>query len=255
MEIHIDDETDAEIAQAIATAVAEHLGTTVELKARDGSDLARAGEDWDEEGTVVTDREERLREEIEGVLSGGPERGFEKIESLGKLFVRDRLDLVFDEIAYEDGTFARYGDDSELPADGLLTGVGVIDGRKVAFTANDYTVKTGSLGGWAHRPPSTPCSADSWRGWSPTSVRRSSRAPRSSSRSTSTSGSRPRRCRSTNSCRRGTCPSSWSPGSTPSGGRSERSAPGTTGPFYQPISSFSRCSSSASEIRSEFRQA
>jgi acetyl-CoA carboxylase carboxyltransferase component len=147
MEIHIDDETDAEIAQAIATAVAEHLGTTVELKARDGSDLARAGEDWDEEGAVVTEREERLREEIEAILSGGPERGFEKIESLGKLFVRDRLDLVFDEIAYEDGTFARYGDGSELPADGLLTGVGVIDGRKVAFTANDYTVKAGSLGG------------------------------------------------------------------------------------------------------------
>jgi acetyl-CoA carboxylase carboxyltransferase component len=147
MEIHIDDETDAEIAQAIATAVAEHLGTTVELKARDGSDLARAGEDWDEEGAVVTEREERLREEIEAILSGGPERGFEKIESLGKLFVRDRLDLVFDEIAYEDGTFARYGDDSELPADGLLTGVGLIDGRKVAFTANDYTVKAGSLGG------------------------------------------------------------------------------------------------------------
>jgi acetyl-CoA carboxylase carboxyltransferase component len=147
MEIHIDDETDAEIAQAIATAVAEHLGTTVELKARDGSDLARAGEDWDEEGAVVTEREERLREEIEAILSGGPERGFEKIESLGKLFVRDRLDLVFDEITYEDGTFARYGDDSELPADGLLTGVGLIDGRKVAFTANDYTVKAGSLGG------------------------------------------------------------------------------------------------------------
>jgi acetyl-CoA carboxylase carboxyltransferase component len=147
MEIHIDDGTDAEIAQAIATAVAEHLGTTVELRDREGRDLARAGEDWDEEGAVVTDREERLREEIEAILDGGPERGFEKIESLGKLFVRDRLDLVFDEIAYEDGTFARYGDDADLPADGLLTGVGVIDGRKVAFTANDYTVKAGSLGG------------------------------------------------------------------------------------------------------------
>jgi len=147
MEIHIDDETDAEIAQAIATAVAEHLGRAVELRTDDGRDLARAGEDWDEEGAVVTDREARLREEIESVLSGGPDRGFEKIESLGKLFVRDRLDLVFDEIAYEDGTFARYDEDADLPADGLLTGVGVIDGRKVAFTANDYTVKAGSLGG------------------------------------------------------------------------------------------------------------
>ena len=79
-------------------------------------------------------------------MSGGPERGFDKIEDLGKVFVRDRLDMIFDDIAYEDGTFARHGDDDELPADGLITGIGTIDGRKVAFTANDYTVKAGSLG-------------------------------------------------------------------------------------------------------------
>lgn len=49
MEIHIDD-ADEEVAQAIATAIAEHLGTTVELRSRDGRELANAGEDWDEEG-------------------------------------------------------------------------------------------------------------------------------------------------------------------------------------------------------------
>jgi len=123
----------------------------VELKDREGRDLARAGEEWDGEGAgegaVVTEREERLRDEIGDILSGGPDRGFEKIAGLGELFVRDRLDLVFDEIAHEDGTFARHADDAELPADGLVTGIGVIDGRKVAFTANDYTVKAGSLGG------------------------------------------------------------------------------------------------------------
>jgi len=145
MEIHIDD-ADEEVAQAIATAISEHLGTNVELKSRDGRELANAGADWDEEGSVVTDREETLRGEIEEVLSGGPPRGHEKIKELGKLFVRERLDAIFDEIAYEDGTFARYGEDDELPADGLLTGIGVVDGRKVAFTANDYTVKAGSLG-------------------------------------------------------------------------------------------------------------
>jgi acetyl-CoA carboxylase carboxyltransferase component len=145
MEIEIDDDTDAEIAQAIATAVSEHLGRGVELVGTDGT-LAEAGENWSEEGAVVTEREEAIREDVEGIMSGGPDRGFEKIEDLGKVFVRDRLDLIFDEIAYEDGTFARHGDDDELPADGLITGVGKIDGRKVAFTANDYTVKAGSLG-------------------------------------------------------------------------------------------------------------
>ncbi|WP_254841230.1 acyl-CoA carboxylase subunit beta [Natronomonas marina] len=145
MEIKIDNETDEEVAQAIATAVSEHLGRGVQL-VDEGETLAEAGENWSEEGAVVTEREEAIREEVEGILSGGPERGFDKIEDLGKVFVRDRLDMIFDRIEYEDGTFARHGDDDELPADGLITGVGTIDGRKVAFTANDYTVKAGSLG-------------------------------------------------------------------------------------------------------------
>jgi acetyl-CoA carboxylase carboxyltransferase component len=145
MEINIDDETDEETAQAIATAISEHLGTGVELV--DGTTtVATAGEDWTDEGAIVTEREEAIREEIEAILSGGPDRGFEKIDDLGKLFVRERLDMIFDEIDYKDGTFARHEDDSELPADGLVTGVGTVDGRKVAFTANDYTVKAGSLG-------------------------------------------------------------------------------------------------------------
>jgi len=145
MEIEIDDDTDEEIAQAIATAVSEHLGQGVELVGEGGT-LAEAGENWSEEGAVVTEREAAVREDVEAILSGGPDRGFDKIDELGKVFVRDRLDLIFDDIVYEDGTFARHGDDEELPADGLLTGVGTIDGRKVAFTANDYTVKAGSLG-------------------------------------------------------------------------------------------------------------
>ena len=145
MEIQIDNETDEEIAQAIATAVSEHLGRGVEL-VDEGETLAEAGENWSEEGAVVTEREEAVREQLEGILAGGPERGFEKIADLGKVFARDRLDLIFDRIEYEDGTFASHSDDDELPADGLITGVGTIDGRKVAFTANDYTVKAGSLG-------------------------------------------------------------------------------------------------------------
>jgi acetyl-CoA carboxylase carboxyltransferase component len=146
MEIKIDNDTDEEIAQAIATAVSEHLGRGVELVGNSGT-LAEAGENWSEEGAVVTEREEAIREAVEGITAGGPERGFEKIEDLGKVFVRDRLDMIFDEIAYEDGTFARHSEeDDELPADGLITGIGVVDGRKIAFTANDYTVKAGSLG-------------------------------------------------------------------------------------------------------------
>ncbi|WP_136715498.1 acyl-CoA carboxylase subunit beta [Halorientalis salina] len=146
MEIRVNDEADEETARVIATAVAEHLGQPVDIVDDGGERVSADDGDWAEGGAVVTDREERIREDVQSILEGGPERGHEKIEDLGKLFVRDRLEMLFDDIAYEDGTFARYADDDELPGDGLLTGVGNIDDRQVFFTANDYTVKAGSLG-------------------------------------------------------------------------------------------------------------
>ncbi|MFB6083692.1 MAG: acyl-CoA carboxylase subunit beta [Halorientalis sp.] len=146
MEITVDSETDEDTARVIATAVAEHLGQPVEIVGPDGDRVAADEAEWESSGDIVTEREQRLRDQIEEIVSGGPERGHEKLDELGKAFVRDRLDLLFDEITYEDGTFARFTDDDELPADGLLTGVGTIDGREVFFTANDYSVKAGSLG-------------------------------------------------------------------------------------------------------------
>ncbi len=143
MKIRIDDIPDEESARAIASALSSHLGEDVELVA-DGEPIMDVENTSDD--AVLTDREQRLRDEIEAILSGGPERGHEKIEALGKLFVRDRLDRIFDEIQYEDGTFARYDEDGELAADGMITGVGKIHGRTVFFSANDYTVKAGSLG-------------------------------------------------------------------------------------------------------------
>ena len=146
MDIHVDTDADEETARVIATAVAEHLGRPVEIVDESGGRVAADEDEWTESGDLVTEREEKLRGEIQEILEGGPERGHDKIEDLGKMFVRDRLDMLFDELAYEDGTFARHTDDDTLPADGLLTGVGRIDDREVFFTANDYTVKAGSLG-------------------------------------------------------------------------------------------------------------
>ena len=146
MEIRVNDEADEETARVIATAVAEHLGQPVDIVDDSGGRVSADDGGWTDGGAVVTDREERIRADVQSIMEGGPERGHEKIEALGKLFVRDRLEMLFDDVAYEDGTFARYSDGDELPADGLLTGVGTIDDRQVFFTANDYTVKAGSLG-------------------------------------------------------------------------------------------------------------
>lgn len=141
MKIRIDGEYDDDTVRAIITALSQHLGREVEVV--EGTTGER---EYDDEGAVITDREERIRTEIEDILSGGPERGHEKIEELGKVFVRERMEMVFDDVAYEDGTFAGYANDDRTPADGMITGVGEMDGRDVFFTANDYTVKAGSLG-------------------------------------------------------------------------------------------------------------
>ncbi|WP_276260553.1 acyl-CoA carboxylase subunit beta [Haloglomus litoreum] len=140
MKIDIDGDFDEQTARAIITAISRHVGEPIELG--DGDDPPATA--FDE--AVITEREERLREEIEEIMTGGPERGHEKIAELGKLFVRERMDLVFDDVRFEDGTFAGQHNDDWTPADGLVTGVAEMDGRRVYFSANDYTVKAGSIG-------------------------------------------------------------------------------------------------------------
>ena len=69
-----------------------------------------------------------------------------KLERQQKLFVRQRLDLLLDAGSFiEDGLLAN-ASATDLPADGVVTGTGTIDGRPVAVMANDPTVKAGSWG-------------------------------------------------------------------------------------------------------------
>lgn len=87
-----------------------------------------------------------LDEDIERIKKGGAEKYHVKAKQKGKLFVRERLDLLLDpEYHLEDGMFASVLD-SKLPADGVVTVVGKIHGRTVCVMANDSTVKAGSWG-------------------------------------------------------------------------------------------------------------
>ena len=83
----------------------------------------------------------------ERIRSGGAPKYHDRLREQNKLFVRDRLALLLDsaEDFIEDGLLvnALAGD---LPADGVITGVGRVDGRQVAVMANDSTVKAGSWG-------------------------------------------------------------------------------------------------------------
>ena len=161
-------------AAAIAAAVAEHVGETVEVYVGDADsptlvrEVTAADSDADSDGAAVaagddlgpTERERRLRAEIADIERGGPEKYRQRLAEQGKLFVRDRLALWFGEdgLDFEDGRFAHFDawhpdspdvdevdDGTRLPADGLVTGAGTLDGRQLHVGANDFTVKAGSV--------------------------------------------------------------------------------------------------------------
>ncbi|MDM5358686.1 acyl-CoA carboxylase subunit beta [Peribacillus sp. RS7] len=92
---------------------------------------------------VTTDK---LTETVETIKKGGLEKYHQKNAEKGKLFVRERLELLFDEgVEIEDAFFANCSSDG-LPADGVVTGIGKINGQRVCVMANDSTVKAGSWG-------------------------------------------------------------------------------------------------------------
>src|SRR3954467_12213887 len=89
---------------------------------------------------------------------GGPER-IERQRSLAKNPVRERVDELLDP-----GTFVEYGlladhmdpgltaaGKDHLAADGMVAGVGEIDGRRVGVMAYDFTVMGGSMGAVGER--------------------------------------------------------------------------------------------------------
>ncbi|RXK47736.1 acyl-CoA carboxylase subunit beta [Halorientalis pallida] len=155
MRIRISDDTTESEAEAIAEALATHFEDDVILVVDSGEEVGSATYDGDERDVATaraeddlgpTEREESLIEEIEEILEGGPEKYKKQLPEEGKLFVRDRVDLWFgDDFLFEDGTFAEFDSDDQLPADGLITGAAEFEGRDLHFMANDYTVKRGSM--------------------------------------------------------------------------------------------------------------
>ncbi|MGF7087210.1 acetyl-CoA carboxylase carboxyltransferase component [Kroppenstedtia sanguinis] len=88
----------------------------------------------------------QLKERVERIRQGGAPRYHEKLKEQNKLFVRKRLELLFDDgFQLEDGLFAN-GLEAGLPADGVVTVIGKVNGQTVCVMANDSTVKAGSWG-------------------------------------------------------------------------------------------------------------
>jgi len=99
----------------------------------------------------------KLIEELEtrrkkAILGGGQDK-IEKRHSKGLMTARERINAFFDE-----GSFREFGmhvehnctnfgmEKKELPGDGVVSGVGLVNGRQVAAFSQDFTVGGGSLG-------------------------------------------------------------------------------------------------------------
>jgi methylmalonyl-CoA decarboxylase subunit alpha len=82
------------------------------------------------------------------IKKGGAPKYHEANTAVGKLHCRERIALLCDDGGKdftEDGLYAN-ALAADLPADGVVTGVGRVHGRPVAIMANDSTVKAGSWG-------------------------------------------------------------------------------------------------------------
>ncbi|MFZ2021294.1 MAG: acyl-CoA carboxylase subunit beta [Terracidiphilus sp.] len=93
---------------------------------------------------------EAKRAELE--LGGGKDR-IERQHASGKLAARERVDRLLDRGSFEEiGLFSKHRAtyfgmaDKELPADGVITGCGTIDGRLVHLASQDFTVAGGAAG-------------------------------------------------------------------------------------------------------------
>jgi len=84
---------------------------------------------------------------------GGGKKRREKQHSQGKKTARERLDLLLDAGTFQEvGLFRQHRtvtfgmDKADVPADGVVTGAGLIHGRPVNVASQDFTVMGGSAG-------------------------------------------------------------------------------------------------------------
>ena len=103
--------------------------------------------------TTVEDRIEQLRKRKKAALTPGGRDAAKKQHDRGKLTARERLEILMDKGSFvETDPFAihrahEFGMDRKRPpGDGVITGYGTVDGRKVFVACQDFTVFGGSMG-------------------------------------------------------------------------------------------------------------
>ena len=96
-------------------------------------------------GDKRDERIKQLREVKEQALKGGGDEKIASQHEKGKMVARERIDYLLDK-----GSFVEFnmllGYAQDAPGDGIVSGHGTIDGRKVCVYCQDPTVRGGSVG-------------------------------------------------------------------------------------------------------------
>lgn len=103
--------------------------------------------------STVQEKIQELRAKQEKIKLGGGAKRVEKQHAQGKLTARERIEKFFDAGTFvELDQFVRHRcvnfgmSEKEIPAEGVVTGYGLVNGRLVYAFAQDFTVEGGSLG-------------------------------------------------------------------------------------------------------------
>ena len=100
----------------------------------------------------MSDRIADLERRREEALHAGSERSVERQRSKGKMLARERIDYLLDPGSFHElDMLARHraldsGIEERPYTDGVVTGWGTVDGRKVFVFSQDFTVFGGALG-------------------------------------------------------------------------------------------------------------
>src|SRR3984893_6343020 len=101
----------------------------------------------------MTERLEELARRKEEALHAGSDAAVERQHQKGKMTARERIGYLLDEGAFQElDMLARHRahgmgmDDNRPYTDGVVTGFGTIDGRRVCVFSQDFTVFGGALG-------------------------------------------------------------------------------------------------------------
>jgi methylmalonyl-CoA carboxyltransferase large subunit len=102
---------------------------------------------------TIEDRIQELNDKKAEIALGGGRDRIDKQHSIGSMTARERLDYMLDQDSFlESGMYAKHRctyfgmEGKVLPAEGVVTGAGTIDGRLVHVASQDFTVAGGAVG-------------------------------------------------------------------------------------------------------------